>query len=133
MGVIGFFCAADPQFQSDLHDAWHLLRNMFDANGLNLTFGGSVQSLDQFCQAQFAVAVGLDHHADDGIQNHLISGLNTTGSLIPITFSTTFNQGSTTWNSNLLKMCGGNYRPTVFVNLTSTLLIYQNREISVVN
>ena len=70
-----------PQFQADVHDAWHLMRNLFDANALSLTYGSSVQSLDQFTQAYFGFLVGLDHHADDGGKDHLISGLNTTGSL----------------------------------------------------
>ena len=80
-----FVCAA--QFQADVHDAWHLMRNLFDANALSLTYGSSVQSLDQFTQAYFGFAVGLDHHSDEGGKDHLISGLNTTGSLVPITFS----------------------------------------------
>ena len=106
---------------------------MFDANALSLAFGSSIQSIDQFTQAQFCIAVGLDHHADDGVQNHLISGLNTTGSLIPITFSATFNQGDSAWPANLKTMCGNSFRPTVFVNMISTLMIYANRTISVVN
>ena len=43
--------------------------------------------MDMFSQAYFAFCVGLDHHADDNGKDHLISGLNTTGSLIPITFT----------------------------------------------
>ena len=80
-----------PQFLADVQDAWHMTRNMFDANALALTYGSSVQSIDQFTQAQFLFGVGLDHHSDDAGKDHLISGLNTTGSLIPITFSANLN------------------------------------------
>ena len=47
-----------PQFQADVHDAWHLMRNLFDANALSLTYGSSprVESLDQFTQAYFGFA-----------------------------------------------------------------------------
>jgi len=124
---------ADPQYLADVQDAWHLTRNMFDANALALTFGSSVQSVDQFSQAQFLLGLGLDHHSDDAGKDHLISGLNTTGSLIPITFSANLNTMDSVWNGNLIKMCGGNLRPTVFTNMTSTLMIYTDRMISVVN
>ena len=122
-----------PQLLADVQDAWHLLRNMFDANALALTYGSSVQSLDQYTQGQFAIGVGLDHHSDDAGKDHLISDLNTTGSLVPITFSANVNTQDTAWNTNLLKMCGTNLRPTVFTNMTSTLMIYPDRTISVVN
>lgn len=122
-----------PQFLADVQDAWHMTRNMFDANALALTYGSSVQSLDQFTQAQFLFGVGLDHHSDDAGKDHLISGLNTTGSLIPITFSANFNTADRTWNTNLIKMCGTNLRPTVFNNMTSTPMIYVDRTISIVN
>jgi len=77
--------------------------------------------------------LGLDHHSDDVGKDHLISGLNTTGSLIPTTFSANLNTMDSQWNMNLIKMCGGNLRPTVFTNMTSTLMIYVDRTISVVN
>lgn len=48
-----------PQFLADVQDAWHITRNMFDANALALTYGSSVQSMDQFSQAQFLFGVGL--------------------------------------------------------------------------
>ncbi|DBA68514.1 TPA: hypothetical protein ACH3X2_001184 [Trebouxia sp. C0005] len=122
-----------PQFQADVHDAWHLMRNLFDANALSLTYGSSVQSLDQFAQQYFGFALGLDHHADDGGKDHLISGLNTTGSLIPITFSVNMTQDSLGWWGKLRTMCGGGFRPTIFCNMTSTLMIFRDRTISVVN
>jgi len=122
-----------PQFLADVQDTWHLLRNMFDANALALTYGSSVQSLDQYTQAQWAIGIGLDHHSDDSGKDHLISGLNTTGSLIPITFSANVNTADSTWNKNLIAMCGGNLRPTVFTNMTSTLMIQVDRVMSVVN
>ena len=106
---------------------------MFDANALALTYGSSVQSLDQYTQGQFAIGVGLDHHSDDAGKDHLISGLNTTGSLVPITFSANVKTQDTAWNTNLLKMCATNLRPTVFTNMTSTVMIYPDRTISVVN
>ena len=122
-----------PQFQADIHDAWHMLRNMFDANALSLTYGSTVKSLDQFSQAYFAFAVGLDHHADDNGKDHLISGLNTTGSLIPITFSVNMTQDAAGWWGKFRTMAGGGFRPTIFCNLTSTLMIFRDRTISVVN
>lgn len=121
-----------PQFLADVHDAWHLTRNMLDANALSLTYGSQVRNLNQFTQAMFMFAIGLDHHADDGGKDHLISGLNTTGSLIPITFNVNMSNNGQWWN-NLRTMCGGAFRPTVFVNMTSTLMIYQGRTISLVN
>ncbi len=48
-----------PQFLADVQDAWHMTRNMFDANALALTYGSSVQSLDQYTQAQFLFGVVL--------------------------------------------------------------------------
>jgi hypothetical protein len=122
-----------PQFQADVHDAWHLMRNLFDANALSLTYGSSVQSLDQFTQQYFGFAVGLDHHADDGGKDHLISGLNTTRSLIPITFSVNMTQDALGWWAKLRTMCGGGFTPTIFSNMTSTLMIFRDRTISVVN
>lgn len=121
-----------PQFQADVQDCWQMLRNTFDANALSLTFGGSVASIDQFSQASFVHAVGLDHHSDDQGKDHLISGLNTTGSLIPITWTVNTSSDGT-WLGNLKTMCGGTFRPTVFANMTSTLMIYQGRTITVVN
>lgn len=111
---------------ADVHDAWHLLRNMFDANALSLTYGSSLQSFDQFTQAYFGLCIGLDHHADDAGKDHLISGLNTTGSLIPIVFSGNADLipiGNDAWFQNLKTMAGGTFRPTVFANLTSTLMV----------
>ena len=120
-----------PQFQADPQDAWNMLKNMFDANALSLTYGSSCHGFDNFTQAQFAFCVGLDHHADDAGKDHLISGLNTTGSLIPITFNA---QGSASaWIAALIAMCGGSLRPTVYANMTSTLMIYPGRTITVVN
>jgi hypothetical protein len=122
-----------PQFMADAHDAWHLLRNMFDANALSLTYGSSVQTLDQFLTAYFMFCVGLDHHSDDAGKDHLISGLNTTGSLIPITFTANLNTANNAWFQSLKNMTGSTFRPTVFANMTSTLMIYQGRTITVVN
>ena len=83
-----------PNSRQDPQDAWHMMKNMFDANALSLTFGGSVATMDQFTQALFMFCVGLDHHSDDAGKDHLISGLNTTGSLIPITFSANGSDGA---------------------------------------
>lgn len=121
-----------PQFMADVQDGWHLLRNMFDANALSLTYGSQIGGMDQFTQANWAFCVGLDHHADDAGKDHLISGLNTTGSLIPITYSGSFTTTGN-WATNLIAMCGTSTRPTVFANMTSTLMIYQGRTITVVN
>lgn len=120
-----------PQYQADVVDCYHLLKNTFDANALSLTYGSSVSSIDQFSQAAFLFGVGLDHHADDAGKDHLISGLNTTGSLIPITLNVQMNGGN--WWTALQTMCGGTFRPTVFANMTSTLMIYPGRNITVVN
>lgn len=125
-----------PQFLADAHDCWHLLRNMFDANALSLTYGSSVQNMDQFISGYFGTCVGLDHHADDAGKDHLISGLNTTGSLIPIVYNVNGNTqqiNNVQWLNLLSAMCGNSFRPTVFCNLTSTLMVYQGRVISVVN
>ena len=97
-----------------------MMKNMFDANALSLTFGGSVATMDQFTQALFMFCVGLDHHSDDAGKDHLISGLNTTGSLIPITFSANGSDGA--WLSALESACN-HYRPTVYANMTSTLMM----------
>ena len=120
-----------PQFLADVHDSWHLLKNMYDANALSLHYGSSISTLDQFTQAVFAFCVGLDHHADDQGKDHLISGLNTTGSLVPITWNTNMSNDSAWW-AKLKTMCGGSFRPTVFANLTSTLMIYKGRTIAIV-
>lgn len=125
-----------PQFMADVGDCWHLLKNAFDANALSITYGGNVYSMDQFTQGSFGCMIGLDHHADDGGKDHLISGLNTTGSLIPIVFSVQGNMNSINgndWLTALRTMCGNTFRPTVFCNMTSTLMVYKGRVISVVN
>lgn len=121
-----------PQFQADVQDCWQMLKNTFDANALSLTYGSSIASIDQFSQAGFVHAIGLDHHSDDQGKDHLISGLNTTGSLIPITWTVNTSSDGT-WLGLLKTMCGGTFRPTVFANMTSTLMIYQGRTITVVN
>jgi len=103
------------------------------SSGKRAPLRSTVQSLDQFTQAYFGFAVGLDHHADDGGKDHLISGLNTTGSLIPITFSVNMTQDALGWWAKLRAMCGGGFRPTIFCNMTSTLMVFRDRTISVVN
>ena len=113
------------QFQADIHDAWHMLKNVFDANALSLTYGSTVKSLDQ--------STHLDHHVDDNGNDHLISGLDTTGSLIPITFSVNTTQDAAGFWGKLQTMSSGGFRFTIFCNLTITLMIFRDRTISVVN
>ena len=120
-----------PQFQADVVDCWSMLRNAMDGNALSLTYSSAVTTLDTFTQAQFVHAVGLDHHADDQGKDHLISGLNTTGSLIPITWTVNGSPDST-WFGKFLAMCGGGLRPTVFCNMTSTMMIYRGRTAAII-
>jgi len=61
---------ADPQYLADVQDAWHLTRNMFDANALALTFGSSVQSVDL---AKRSSCLGLDWTTTRMTQGRTIS------------------------------------------------------------
>ena len=73
----------------------------------------------------FALGVSLEHSGDSSHADRMISGLNTNGSNIPITWNI-YNAPKSTPN-----LAG--FRPIVFLEMTSTLMIYSGRVISVIN
>lgn len=113
-----------PQFLADADDAYMLTKNFFDGAGLNRDFASHITSVQDWRLYAFAVGIGLDHHSEQMIKDRMISGLNTNGSSIPITF--TINSPKTSTNTN-------GYRPIVFAQMTSTLMVYAGRVISVIN
>lgn len=109
-----------PQFLADVVDSAMLVKNFFDAGGLNLAHGGNIGTLRSFLGYAFMFAIGLDHHSDNAKSDNLISGLDTRNSQIPITFTAQ----RLSLNETL--------RPTIFAALTSTLVIGPDRIISTV-
>lgn len=128
-----------PQFQADATECYTLTRNSFDGSGGNRDFASLFGSLKSWYGNAFALGVSFEHNSEDALRDRLVSGLNTNGSNIPITFTangislppTQVNvagvpQGTSTWLTNTV-------RPVVFCEMTSTLLIYPGRIISVIN
>jgi hypothetical protein len=113
------------QFLADQDDCYFLTKNYFDGGGLNRSFVSSLDSSTAWKFWAFALGVSLEHNNESQMSDRMISGLNTNGSSIPITFSI---NGP---NSGATNTAG--YRPIVFADMTSTLMIYAGRVISVIN
>lgn len=111
-----------PQFQADLADCYQLTKNMFDGAGNNKMFAGLAGDLYGWSHSGFMLGISLDHNSDTALADRLVSGLNTNGSNIPITW-----QMTSAWGAS------EGFRPTVFVEMTSTLMLYPGRVISVIN
>lgn len=110
------------QFLATQQDCYFLLRNFFDGGGLNRGYVSSLNYNDWASHA-FAIGISLSHNDETKDTDRLISGLNTNGSSIPVQF-TVNNPASTN---------AVGYRPVVFAELTSTLMIYAGRVVSVIN
>jgi len=129
-----------PQYLADVADCYALTKNSFDGNGGNRDFVGLMSSLKSWAGNCFALGISLDHNGEDNLRDRLVSGLNTNGSNIPITFTmngvtlpplqvrdgTDALVASTAWTTSTV-------RPIVFCELTSTVLLYPGRVISVIN
>lgn len=110
-----------PQFMADVGDAYQISKNAYDGAGNNKLYGGIVRDLYSWAHSAFMLAISLDHNSEDTMKDRLVSGLNTNGSNIPVT-----------WQLSSVDGPDG-YRPVVFVEMTSTLMIYPGRVISVIN
>ena len=108
-----------PQFLADQDDAYMLTRNYFDGRGMNRNFGACIPISD-WKRFGFGVGIGEEHHQEQAGTDRMISGLNTNGSSIPVSF--TINGPAAV-----------SQRPIVFAEMTSTLMIYAGRVISVIN
>ena len=126
-----------PQFQADVSECYTLTRNAFDGSGGNRDFVSLFGSLKTWYGNAFALGISFEHNSEDAMRDRLVSGLNTNGSNIPITFTANGislppilvspgNAPSVAWAATTV-------RPIVFCNMTSTLLIYSGRIISVIN
>jgi hypothetical protein len=129
-----------PQFQADVSECYTLTRNSFDGSGGNRDFVSLFGSLKTWYGNAFSLGVSFEHNSEDAMRDRLVSGLNTNGSNIPITFTANgvslppilINEvGATVANSP--GWATNTVRPIVFCNMTSTLLIYSGRIISVIN
>ena len=126
-----------PQFQADVSECYTLTRNSFDGSGGNRDFVSLFGSLKTWYGNAFALGVSFEHNSEDAMRDRLVSGLNTNGSNIPITFTAngvslppiTVNPGA----ANSVAWAATTVRPIVFCCMTSTLLIYSGRIISVIN
>lgn len=109
-----------PQFYADRHDTFEITKNSFDGGALSRGFESILPTRRNWADWAWALGISLMHNSDDTFRDRMISGLNTNGSNIPIT-----------WSIN--QMDNTNFRPIVFCELTSTLMIYAGRVISVIN
>lgn len=121
-------------------DCYALTKNSFDGNGGNRDFAGLFSSLKSWSGNAFCLGISLDHNGEDNLRDRLVSGLNTNGSNIPVTFTANnlllppvlvqsvpgTTVASTMWRATTV-------RPIVFCELTSTMLLYPGRVISVIN
>lgn len=124
-----------PQFLADVAECYTLTKNSFDGSGGNRDFTHLFGSLKNWYGNAFALGVSLDHNSEDSMRDRLVSGLNTNGSNIPITF--TVNGVALppidTNTPSLWPASVDGVRPIVFCELTSTVLVYPGRVISVIN
>lgn len=124
-----------PQFLADVADAFALTKNALDRNGYKPLGSGITFDVPNLWAGQaFAFVVSFQHN-DGGeyTKDRLISGLNTAGSNVPIVWRgmnvslpAKATAAGAAWNTS---QC----RPTVFAEMTSTLLVYPGRVVSVVN
>ena len=136
-----------PQFLADSNDCYFLTRNSFDGGAVNRAFessiinkpdnvtdAGSGTTATAYLNANgnvdwqenaFALGVSLNHNGDANHTDRMISGLNTNGSNIPISWMIT--------NVPTSGPLASGWRPIVFCEMTSTLMIYSGRVISVIN
>jgi hypothetical protein len=118
----------NPQFLADVGDCYQLTKNAFDGAGNNKAFVGLFRDLYPWSRTAFMLAISLDHNSEDALKDRLVSGLNTNGSNIPITWQMTNVAGKAADGVTDVAI-----RPTVFVEMTSTLMLYPGRVISVIN
>lgn len=125
-----------PQFLADVADCYFLTKNALDKGGNHKTGYQTVTFAPNWQGQSFALVINFQHNTgEDNSDGRLISGLNTTGSNLPIVWKAS--------NLTIPPVADGsgvsvewattNVRPTVFAEMTSSLLIYPGRVISVVN
>ncbi|CAL8468231.1 g7770 [Coccomyxa elongata] len=128
-----------PQFLADSNDCYYLTRNAFDGGAVNRYFEsalvtGNNQSLASQAVNQplanvdwqenaFMLGLSLEHNGDSAHSERMISGLNTNGSNILVTWNI--------YNVTTPNRTNG-FRPIVFLEMTSTLMVYAGRVISVI-
>jgi hypothetical protein len=130
-----------PQFMADVGEAYNLSKNAFDGSGGNKAYAGQYRDLYTWSKAGFMLAISLDHNQSrtEEMSDRLISGLNTNGSNIPIVWNMSnvcdfLAAASNPVQTGVVSGWGGQgIRPIVFTEMTSTLLIYPGRVISVIN
>lgn len=119
-----------PQFFADAADAYFLTKNALDKSAMDLVSMTSTAWATLWAGQTFALVTSFKYNdSNDGTKDRLISGLNTAGSNIPIVWrgmNLTLPVLSATWMTQQV-------RPTVFVEMTSSLLVYPGRVVSVVN
>jgi hypothetical protein len=122
-----------PQFLADVTDCYALTKNALDRSGGNMKAGTFIDDpVIRACQA-FALVVSFKHN-QPATEDRLISGLNTMGSNLPVRFSA-YNIGlpGTNLNSNTPNFVTTQVRPVVFAEMTSSMLVYAGRVVSVIN
>lgn len=131
-----------PQFQADVSECYTLTRNSFDGSGGNRDFVSLFGSLKTWYGNAFCLGISFEHNSEDAMRDRLVSGLNTNGSNIPITFTANgvslppvlvTNGATPPVPVTSVAWAATTVRPIVFCNMTSTLLIYSGRIISVIN
>ncbi len=125
-----------PQFLADVADCYFLTKNALDKAGNHRNGCQTAQYAPNWSGQCFALVVNFQHNTGEAnMDGRLISGLNTTGSNLPIVWKATNltvpavadgTAGTVEWATS-------NVRPTVFAEMTSSLLIYPGRVISVIN
>ncbi len=119
-----------PQFYADAADAYMLTKNALDKSAYNLVHQTQHPWSTIWAGQQFVLVTSFKFNDDmDGRRDRLISGLNTAGSNVPVVWrgmNLTLTPPGTNWVTQQL-------RPTVFVEMTSTLLVFPGRVVSVVN
>ncbi len=98
------------QFAADSGDAYNLTKAAFDGGALSTSWQNGYTNFYDWTQNAFCLGVSLHHNDDQATAHRLISGLNTSGSNIPIQYQV---------NSMSTTLC----RPIVFLEMTSTLMI----------
>lgn len=120
-----------PQFLADSSDCYFLMKNALDYSAMQLDKTNVNDTAANWAGQSFALVTSFEHNTgESNSDGRLISGLNTMGSNLPIVFKannlTLPPSGTNNWMTTAV-------RPTIFAEMTSSLLIYPGRVISVVN
>lgn len=124
-----------PQFLADIGDAMALTKNALDRTGFKPVGASNLyDNSNVWAYQAFALVTSFQHNDDgDYKKDRLISGLNTAGSNVPIVWRGTNISLPAKATTALAAWATTQCRPTVFAEMTSTLLVFPGRVISVVN